>query len=85
MKQGAIWCINLDPTIGAEIKKTRPCVILNSNKVGKLSLKVIAPLTDLKEHYRRVPWMVVVEPTSENGLEKASVIDLFQMRSVSYQ
>jgi mRNA interferase MazF len=49
MIQGAIWRINLDPTIGAEIKKTRPCVILNSNKVGKLPLKVIAPLTDLKE------------------------------------
>ncbi|MEN8219919.1 MAG: type II toxin-antitoxin system PemK/MazF family toxin [Pseudomonadota bacterium] len=85
MKQGAIWRINLDPTIGAEIKKTRPCVILNSNKVGKLPLKVIAPLTDLKEHYRLVPWMVVVEPTPENGLEKASVIDLFQVRSVSHQ
>jgi len=53
--------------------------------VGKLPLKVIAPFTDLKEHYRLVPWMVVVEPTPENGLEKASVIDLFQVRSVSHQ
>ncbi len=31
MIQGSIWLINLDPTIGAEIKKTRPCIILNSN------------------------------------------------------
>lgn len=83
MKKGDIWRINLDPTIGAEIKKTRPCVILNNDMVGKLALKVIAPLTDFKEHYKLVPWMVIVEPNSENGLTKTSVIDLFQVRSLS--
>ena len=45
MKQGDIWLINLDPTIGAEIKKTRPVVIVNDNSLGKLPLKVIIPLT----------------------------------------
>lgn len=83
MKKGDIWRINLDPTIGAEIKKTRPCIILNNDMVGKLALKVIAPLTDFKEHYKLVPWMVVIEPSSENGLTKTSVIDLFQVRSLS--
>ena len=83
MIQGSIWNVNLDPTIDAEIKKTRPCLILNSDKIGKLPLKVIAPLTDFKEHYRAVPWMVILEPTKENGLKKTSVIDLFQVRSVS--
>ena len=83
MKQGSIWSVNLDPTIGAEIKKTRPCIILNSDKVGKLPLKVIAPLTDFKEHYSLVPWMVILEPTVENCLDKTSAIDLFQVRSVS--
>jgi mRNA interferase MazF len=83
VKKGDIWRINLDPTIGAEIKKTRPCIILNNDMVGKLALKVIAPLTDFKEHYKLVPWMVVIEPSSENGLTKTSVIDLFQVRSLS--
>ena len=83
MKQGEIWQINLDPTIGSEMKKVRPCIILNSNIVGKLALKVIAPLTDFKEHYRVVPWMVVIEPNSKNGLKKISAIDLFQVRSLS--
>jgi len=83
MNQGTIWLINLDPTIGAEIKKTRPCLILNSNKIGKLPLKIIAPLTDFKEHYNSVPWMIVIEPNSKNGLSKTSVIDLFQVRSLS--
>ena len=35
MKQSEIWLINLDPTIGAEIKKTRPAIIVNDNALGK--------------------------------------------------
>lgn len=52
MKQGEIWLINLDPTIGAEIKKTRPAIIVNDNSLGKLPLKIIVPLTDWKGRYR---------------------------------
>jgi len=85
MKQGNIWQVDLNPTIGSEIKKNRPCLILNSNKVGKLALKIIAPITDFKEHYALVPWMVSIEPTKETGLSKKSTIDLFQVRSVSEQ
>ena len=83
MKQGEIWQINLDPTIGSEMKKVRPCIILNNDTVGKLALKIIAPLTDFKEHYRLIPWMVILEPNAQNGLNKMSAIDLFQVRSLS--
>ncbi len=83
MKQKEIWLVNLDPTIGAEIKKTRPCVILNSNLIGKLPLKIIAPITDFKPQYKAVPWMVKLTPNNTNNLTKTSVIDLFQVRSVS--
>jgi mRNA interferase MazF len=48
-----------------------------------LPLKVIAPLTDFKERYRTVPWMVVIEPDADNNLTKPSVMDLFQVRCVS--
>lgn len=83
MKQGEIWLVNLDPTIGAEIRKTRPCVIVSDNAIGALPLKVIAPLTDLKERYRKVPWMVVIESDSMNSLTKPSALDLFQVRCVA--
>ena len=83
MKKGEIWLVNLDPTIGSEMKKSRPCVILNNDTVGKLALKIIAPLTDFKTHYDVVPWMVTVEATKSNGLSKKSSIDLFQVRSLS--
>ena len=83
MNQGEIWQVNLDPTIGSEMKKIRPCLILNSNLIGKLPLKIVAPITDFKSHYESVPWMVTIEPNSENNLIKKSTIDIFQVRSLS--
>ena len=41
MRQSEIWLINLDPTIGAEIKKIRPAIIVNDDSLGKLPLKII--------------------------------------------
>jgi mRNA interferase MazF len=83
VKQKEIWLIRLDSPAGAEMGKVRPCVIVSSNLVGILPLKVIAPLTDYKEKYDAVPWMVKIAPTHTNGLEKISAIDVFQVRSVS--
>jgi mRNA interferase MazF len=83
MNRGEIWLINLDPTIGSEIKKTRPAVIVNVDELGKLPLKVIVPITDWKEHYQIAPWMVRIENSKLNGLNKLSSADCFQIRSVS--
>jgi len=85
MRRSEIWLISLDPAIGAEIKKTRPVVIVSSDEVGNLPLKVIAPLTDWKPHYAEVPWMVQVQPNQQNGLSKPSAVDTFQVRSVSQE
>ena len=60
MKQGEIWLIDLDPTVGAEIKKTRPAVIVNDNVLGKLPLRIIVPLTDWKEYYSMTSWMIPI-------------------------
>ena len=75
--------VNLSPTVGAEITKTRPCVIVSSNEIGILPLKVIAPITDYKPRYDSIPWMVELSPDGINNLSKRSVLDLFQLRSVS--
>jgi len=83
MKQGDIWLINLDPTIGAEIKKTRPAIIVSDNSLGKLPLKIIVPLTDWKEKYEIAPWMVYIKPDTLNNLSKESAADCFQIRSLS--
>ncbi len=49
MRRGEIWTINLSPTLGAEMQKTRPAVIVNDDEVGILPLKVIVPITDWKD------------------------------------
>jgi mRNA interferase MazF len=83
MKQNEVWLINLDPTIGAEIKKTRPAIIVNDNSLSKLPLKIIVPVTEWKDRYEIAPWMIKIEPNNKNGLTKESSADCFQLRSVS--
>jgi mRNA interferase MazF len=83
MRKGEVWLINLDPTIGAEIQKTRPAVIVNEDAIGILPLRVIVPLTDWKERYQIAPWMVRIDPDMANGLSKLSAADAFQIRLVS--
>ena len=83
MRQGEIWEINLSPTVGAEIKKKRPAVIINDDAIGILPLKVIVPITAWKDRYHGAIWMVRIEPDSENKLKKSSAIDTFQIRSIS--
>ncbi|PZV17658.1 MAG: PemK family transcriptional regulator [Leptolyngbya sp.] len=81
-KRGEIWLVNLDPTIGSEIKKTRPVVIVNSDLIGKLPLKWVVPMTDWKTYFASNIWHVYIEPTEENGLSKPSAADVLQLRSV---
>lgn len=83
MKQNEVWLINLDPTIGAEIKKTRPAIIVNDNALGKLPLKIIVPITDWKDRYKIAPWMIRIEPNNKSGITKESSADCFQVRSLS--
>lgn len=83
MLRGEIWLINLSPTIGAEMQKIRPVIIVNDDKIGFLPLKVIVPLTDWKERYTQVIWMTKIAPCKANGLTKDSAADAFQVRSVA--
>jgi mRNA interferase MazF len=83
MNRGEIWLVDLEPTIGAEMNKTRPALIMSDNRLGKLPLKIIIPITGWKEHYSIAPWMVKIEPNKENRLTKISSLDCFQIRSVS--
>jgi mRNA interferase MazF len=85
MQRGEIWLVNLDPTIGSEIRKTRPAVIVSSDLIGILPLKVVVPLTEWKERYANALWMVRIDADDQNGLSKTSAADGLQVRSVSHQ
>ncbi len=75
VKQYAIVSVNLDPTLGSEIKKTRPCVIISPNEMNKyLKTVVIAPMTtNLKDYPTRVQ-------VNHNGKEGRIAID--QIRTI---
>ncbi len=85
VQQGDIWLVNLDPTIGAEIRKTRPVVVVNSDAVGSLPIRLVAPLTEWKEYLAGNLWHVKVDPDPTNGLAKASAVDTLQLRGVDLQ
>lgn len=85
LKRGEIWRVNFDPTIGTEIKKIRPAVIISSDAVGRLPIKLIAPITDWKDYFGSNIWHVKIEPDLLNGLSKASAVDTLQLRGVDTQ
>lgn len=54
MKQYDIFIVNLDPTVGSEIKKTRPCVVISPDEMNRpLRTVQIAPMTTNTNPY---PW-----------------------------
>ncbi len=73
-----IYLVNLDPTVGGEIQKTRPCVIISPNEINRaINTVIIAPLTTGSRNY---PSRVACEFDGKRG---HIVID--QIRVVSKQ
>jgi mRNA interferase MazF len=82
-KRSEVWLVSLDPTIGAEIRKTRLVVIISSDFVGKLPLKIVVPITDWKTTFDSDLWHIRLDPSAENGLTKISAVDALQVRSIN--
>lgn len=75
INQYDVVLVNLDPTMGSEMKKTRPCVVLSPNEMNKyLQTIVIAPMTSSSKNY---PTRIKVV---QNGQEGWVVID--QIRTI---
>jgi len=85
MQRGEIWLVDFNPTIGAEISKIRPAVIVSNDTIGVLPLKLVAPVTTWQDRFAQVTWLVPIMPTPTNHLDKKSAVDMFQLRSVSHQ
>lgn len=78
LKQYQLVLANLDPTVGSEIKKTRPCVIISPNEMNKyLQTIVVAPMTSSSKSY---PTRIEVKHNKTKGW---IVID--QIRTIDRQ
>src|SRR4051812_47368628 len=81
--RGEIWLVNFDPSVGAEIGKRRPALVVSIQSVGKLALRLVVPITDWKPVYATYSWLVHLPVTTANRLMKESGADAFQVKSVS--
>ena len=85
LPEGDIYVVNLDSTVGDEIQKKRPVLILNGGHEKNLKLTIVVPITRWQIQWKDNPFFVLLEPEEQNCLEKRSVVDCFQIRSVSHQ
>jgi mRNA interferase MazF len=81
--RGEVGEISFDPSVGAEIQKIRPAMVISEPGIGKLPLRMVVPITDWKDWYLDYPWFVHLPHTDLNGLNKESGADAFQLKSVS--
>lgn len=81
IKRGEVWRVCLDPTVGDEMQKTRPCVVISADGVGRLRLKTIVPITAPAKE--QALWHVPIPSHASNGLHKPSVADALQIRTLS--
>lgn len=81
--RGEIWFVNLNPTIGHEQAKTRPCLIISDDTFnhGYAHLHIVLPITSKNKNN---PLHIPIPP-QEGGLEKESFILCDQIRTVSRQ
>ena len=90
IKQYQIILVNLDPTIGSEIKKTRPCVVISPNEMNRyLQTIVIAPMTTTSKNYptrveikhdNKIGWVVLDQIRT---IDKQRIIKVFGLMSKS--
>lgn len=79
-KRGEICWVNLDPTVGAETKKTRTCLIIQNDIMNQYGpLTIIMPFLP---GAKNAPYVVNIKATATNGLNKDRYIDIGNIRAV---
>lgn len=80
MNKFKIYWVNLDPTVGAEIKKTRPCLIVSPDEMNAhLKTVIIVPLTSTPT---ALPTRVLIKASAQSGLKNDSYAVLDQLMTI---
>jgi mRNA interferase MazF len=81
--RGTVVDVNLDPSVGREIMKTRPCVVIQNDIGNKNSqLTIVAALTGAENILQKVPPIWVFVAKGDGGIEKDSYVLCNQIRTV---
>ena len=57
-------------------------VVINSDAIGKLPIKLVAPITGWDKGFGQTLWLVRIDPSRANGLKKPSAVDTLQLRGI---
>lgn len=80
MKKYQIYGVDLNPTIGAEMNKLRPCVIISPDEMNKyLKTVIVTPLTSTN---RALPTRILIKATVTSGLKNDSYAALDQIKTI---
>ena len=71
---GSIWLVSFDPSIGTEIRKTRPAVIISGTVFNQRSKVTVLPITSANPSDRLLPVIVPLVPSVTNGLSSNSFV-----------
>lgn len=83
-RRGEVYLVSFDPTLGAEIKKTRPALILQNDIFNRHSpITIVAAITSQFDQHLYPTEVLIKAP--EGGLESDSVVLLNQIRSIDKQ
>jgi len=80
MKRYELYSVDLDPTIGVEMKKTRPCLIVSPDEMNRNVQTVI--VASLTTHFRNIPSRAKIEESDANGLSETSYVALDQIKTI---
>ena len=61
MKTGELYWVNLAPTMGDEIRKTRPVIVLNGGHEKHLRLAIVVPITSWSLYWEENPFFVILK------------------------
>lgn len=81
LKRGEIYLVNFDRTVGSEIKKTRPAVVIQNDIANRYSPVTIVAAITSQRGSRLYPTEVLLT-AAESGLSQDSVILLNQLRTI---
>lgn len=84
-QRGEIWLVDLNPTLGQEMQQTRPAVVISTNILQLIALRVVIPITSWQEKFTDRIFLVKILPTPDNGLSQESAGNILQVRSISNQ
>jgi len=86
LKRGMVIDVQLDPTLGAERRKTRPCIVVTNDDYNARSPVIqVVPVTAWSEKKSRIITNIEIDVSAENGLTKKSVADCLQTRPIDYR